>query len=74
MPNGDSSTMKADVKFGDWATGDHCRAVFQEDSVEYEAIIKSIGAEGEYRYATVRLGFNKILEILVIGLVAHWHI
>ena len=69
MPNGDNSDVKTEVKFGNWATGNHCRAVFQEDGVEYEATIKSIEAEGEYCYATVRLGFNKISEILVIGLI-----
>ena len=38
----------------DWAVGDHCRAVFQEDGVEYEGTIGSIDTDGEgNRYANI---------------------
>jgi len=44
----------------DWAVGDPCRAVFQEDGVEYEGTIRSIDTDGEgNRYANILyIGFE----------------
>ena len=44
----------------DWAAGDHCRAVFREDGIEYEGTIGSIDTNGEgYRYANILyIGYN----------------
>ena len=44
----------------DWAVGDHCRAVFQEDGVEYEGTIGFINANGEgNHYANILyIGYN----------------
>ena len=44
----------------DWAVGDPCRAVFQEDGVEYEGTIRSIDTDGEgNRYANILyIGFD----------------
>ena len=39
----------------EWAANDHCRAVYTEDGVEYEALVLSVDADEEgYRYAKVR--------------------
>ena len=39
----------------EWAANDHCRAVYTEDGVEYEALVLSVEPDLEgYRYATVR--------------------
>ena len=58
MPSGDDSAdsaVKDDLKFGQWDTNDHCRAVSQDDGIEYEATVQSVEADGEgKRYATVR--------------------
>lgn len=38
----------------DWSVGDHCRAVFQDDGVEYEGTVRSIDTDGEgNRYANI---------------------
>ena len=38
----------------EWAVGDHCRAVFQDDGVEYEGTIRTIDTDGEgNRYANI---------------------
>ena len=44
----------------DWAVGDHCRAVFQEDGVEYEGTIGFINTNGEGNsYANILyIGYN----------------
>ena len=61
MPTGDDTAVKADLKFGEWSAGDHCRAVYQDDGVEYEATIVSVEADVEgNRYATVRLVLYKM--------------
>ena len=55
MPSGDNSAGKTYLGFGgDWAAGDHCRAVYAEDGAEYEAIVLSVQNEGGYCYATLR--------------------
>jgi len=44
----------------DWSVGDHCRAVFQDDGVEYEGTVRSIDTDGEgNRYANILyIGFE----------------